>query len=116
MMKKIFGLMIVLIIVGMFGSAFATSFLTDANPGVTNYKVSNSGTVQWIQASVVAQSNGALKVSVNAAPQGSNTISYFTCKTDPIWGETCTTAPTNFTFVRPDATIAPSANGRLIPD
>lgn len=105
---------IALVVAGMLFipmTALGNPFLVcDPQAGVTNYKLTGPG---WIPASVTAQADGSLRMDVAEANVGANSLTIKACKTDPVWGEQCTTA-VPFIFSRPASPDTPSGI-KLIP-
>jgi hypothetical protein len=108
-MKKI--VLLTLAIVFMSSLVYAAPFLVcDPQTGVTSYKLTGPA---WVPASVPAQADGSLKLDVSVAAIGTNSLTAAACKTDPTWGEVCSSSvPFAFTRPSPPATIG---NIRLIP-
>jgi LDH2 family malate/lactate/ureidoglycolate dehydrogenase len=112
-MKKI-ALVLAMVLMGILigiGVSNAAPFLVcDPQTGVTSYKL--TGPV-WVPTSTPAQADGSIKLDVASSTVGSNSLTVAACKTDPIWGELCSsTVP--FVFTRPAAPTIP-ANTKLIP-
>jgi len=96
MRKLILSLYFVILLVPSF--SFAAPFLVcDPQSGVTNYKLTGPS---WVLTSVSAQPDGSIKMDVSGSTVGSNSLTIAACKSNPIWGEMCSsTVP--FTFTRP---------------
>jgi len=110
------GFLIALFLIGglLCGPAviWAAPFMVcDPQAGVTHYNMTGPG---WVPATVAAQPDGSIRMDVAAATVGSNALTVQACKTDPLWGELCSTPPTPFSFVRP-AAPSPPANANLSP-
>ena len=103
---------LIIIVVVLFPAVtLAAPFLVcDPQAGVTSYKLTGPA---WVPVSVAAQPDGSLKMDLAAATVGINSLTVQACKTDPTWGEVCSSAvPFSFTRPSPPATIS---NIRLIP-
>ncbi len=93
-----------------YGLGICSPFLVcDPQAGVTSYKLTGPS---WVPVTVAAQPDGSIKMDVATATVGSNVLTVAACKTDPIWGELCSSA-VNFTFTRP-ASPSGSVNIGLI--
>ena len=85
---------------------FAAPFLIcDPQVGVVSYALTSTST--WVPTTVVAQSDGSIKMDVSAAPVGTTSLTVAACTSDVIWGVGCS-APVPFSFVRPPVGVAPT--------
>jgi hypothetical protein len=95
----------IILILALACPCFASPFLVcDPQAGVTSYKLTGPA---WIPSSVPAQPDGSIKMDVSGALVGSTSLTIAACKTDPIWGEQCSST-TPFTFTRPEAPTTPN--------
>ena len=84
--------------------SFSAPFLyCDPQTGVTDYKLTGPA---WVPATVAAQADGSIKMDVSGANVGSNSLTVAACKTDPVWGQLCSSF-VPFTFTRPAAPTIP---------
>jgi len=100
-----------------------TPFLAcDSQTGIQTYKFeyTTDNGLTWkpglptpLPASTTAQADGSLKLDLATCPVGAQNIRVRACKTDPVWGEQCS-SPSPFTFTRPSPPVAP-VNLRLTP-
>ena len=76
----------------------------DPQATITYYKVTGAA---WVPATVPAQADGSIKMSITTAPGGTSNLNFSACRdVDPIWGEQCSdTAP--FSFSRPAKPATP---------
>ena len=96
-MKKI-SLSLMAIILLIPALVFADPFLVcDPQTGVTSYILTGP---EWVPTSVIAQSDGSIKMDVAAASNGSNPLTVSACNDDPIWGQVCSDA-VPFDLIRP---------------
>jgi hypothetical protein len=109
-MKKLIVLGIILFATSVMASPFLVS---DPNPGVTFYKVTNvnDGVIDSI--TCAPEPDGSLKTDVAGVRAGVNNVTVAACASNPLWGEACS-ADVNFTFTRP-APPAITSNIRLLP-
>lgn len=61
-----------------------------------------------------AEANGSLRYDVAGISVGTHNIQVQACKTDPLWGEVCSTA-TPFTFTRPNLAVSVPSGLGLVP-
>ena len=90
--------------------ALCAPFLVcDPQATVGYYKI--TGDPYWT-ANVVAQVDGSIRSDLSTIPAGTHNIQVAACKTDVLWGESCSgTAP--FTFSKPSPSNVP-VNLRLV--
>jgi hypothetical protein len=79
----------------------APYIVCDPQTGVQFYKITG-----WTSPSEPAQTDGAIKLDVAAAPVGTTSLTFKACAADPAWGEVCSVA-TPFDLVRPGAPAKP---------
>ena len=108
-MKKLIVLGIILFATSVMASPFLVS---DPNPGVTLYKVTNVSGGVTESITCTPEADGSLKTDVAGVKSGVNNITVTACASQPVWGEVCS-ASVNFTFTRPAVPVIP-ANIRLI--
>ena len=84
--------------------AFAAPWLIcDPQAGVTHYKLTGPA---WVTGTIMAETDGSIKMDVSAAIIGNNLLTVAACKDDPTWGEMCSNA-VPFDFARPGAPSNP---------
>ena len=98
MVKVIKGFLILIFILLVSVSGSAAPFLvSDPQAGVTNYVLTGPA---WVPASVLAQTNGSLRMDVANAATGTNSLTIKACYVDALWGNACS-ASVPFVFTRP---------------
>jgi hypothetical protein len=91
------------IVLGIVAICLAAPFLIcDPQAGVTSYQLTG-----WTPTTVTAETNGSIRLDVATAVVGNNSLGIRACKSDPVWGQQCSSS-TPFTFLRPSAPSVPS--------
>lgn len=107
-MKRI--ILITLSLLLMSSLVYASPFLVcDPQAGVTDYKLTGP---TWIPTTTPAQPDGSIKMDVSAATVGANSLTVAACKTDPIWGQLCSSF-VPFAFTRPSGAVVPTGFGLI---
>jgi hypothetical protein len=87
-------------------TAFAVHLTCDDQAGVNLYKFQDMPAPLPASTTSVT-TGGAVFLDMAQSPTGTYTIKTAACKTDPIWGEACSTY-VNFTYTRPAAPVVPA--------
>ncbi len=86
------------------GLAAASPFLVcDPQAGVTHYQLTGPA---WIANPVAAQADGSIRMDVAPSAIGTTSLTVKACKTDAVWGESCSDA-VPFAYDRPSPAATP---------